>query len=232
MSIKAYAKSLVEHYSASPLRRSLEETFLPNLANTVRTHASLTPHVHSVKFRMKDPEHLSKKLLRKPEKLRGPKRITTENLFNKINDLGGLRILHLHSRQIEFIDAGLKRVFDESHCRVIEGPFVRTWDDESRDYYRGIGIKVEKSPTMYTSVHYVIAPNRQYTCEIQVRTLMEEVWGEVDHALNYPIASTSVACREQIRALARATSSCSRLVDSIIASDEDHRARGVSNSTR
>ena len=34
---------------------------------------------------------------------------------------------------------------------------------------------------MYTSVHYVIgsASRTTVTCEIQVRTLMEEVWGEV-----------------------------------------------------
>jgi hypothetical protein len=42
---------------------------------------------------------------------------------------------------------------------------------------------------MYTSVHYIIGSGSQtpLTCEIQVRTLMEEVWGEVDHKINYPI---------------------------------------------
>lgn len=50
---------------------------------------------------------------------------------------------------------------------------------------------------------------------------MEEVWGEVDHSINYPHKSDSVACREQIRALARATSSATRLVDSIFATVAD-----------
>jgi ppGpp synthetase/RelA/SpoT-type nucleotidyltranferase len=84
-----------------------------------------------------------------------------------------------------------------------------------------------KSQSLYTSVHYVIAPNvkKRYTCEIQVRTLAEELWGEVDHTLNYPHPSESVPCREQIKVLARVTSSCTRLVDSIFLSHLDHASR-------
>jgi putative GTP pyrophosphokinase len=77
---------------------------------------------------------------------------------------------------------------------------------------------------MYSSVHYVAQPNTRpplVTIEIQVRTLADEIWGEIDHKLNYPHPHKSVACREQIRALARVTSSCSRLVDAIVTSDED-----------
>ena len=61
------------------------------------------------------------------------------------------------------------------------------------------------------------------TAEIQVRTLMEEVWGEVDHTINYPNPIDSLACSEQLKVLARVTSSASRLVDSIFASVDDHQ---------
>lgn len=79
---------------------------------------------------------------------------------------------------------------------------------------------------MYTSVHYVIgsASRTTVTAEIQVRTLMEEVWGEVDHTMNYPHPVESVACREQLKVLARVTSSASRLVDSIFATVDDHQS--------
>ena len=50
---------------------------------------------------------------------------------------------------------------------------------------------------------------------------MEEVWGEVDHAINYPHKTSGVPCREQIRALARQTSSATRLVDAIFATVDD-----------
>ena len=79
---------------------------------------------------------------------------------------------------------------------------------------------------MYTSVHYVIesASRTKVTAEIQVRTLMEEVWGEVDHSMNYPHVTESLPCREQLKVLARVTSSATRLVDSIFATLDDHVA--------
>ncbi|MGH9905928.1 MAG: hypothetical protein ACRD8U_10160 [Pyrinomonadaceae bacterium] len=61
----------------------------------------------------------------------------------------------------------------------------------------------------------------QVTYEIQVRTLADEIWGEIDHKINYPYPHDSLSCREQIKALARVASSCSRLVDSIVASHQD-----------
>jgi putative GTP pyrophosphokinase len=201
-------------------------TILENLRNDIVGSKSLRPHIHSLKWRVKDPEHLRDKMERKIlEKKEAGKAFTVNptNLFMRVNDLAGIRLLHLHTRQIEPINAGLLELFDEPQYRLIEGPTARTWDDESRAFFKKVGIKTIKSPSLYTSVHYVIKANKRtpYTCEIQVRTLMEEVWGEVDHSVNYPHATTSVACREQIAVLARVTSSCTRLVDAIFTSHAD-----------
>ena len=79
---------------------------------------------------------------------------------------------------------------------------------------------------MYTSVHYVVEPVfDQIACEIQVRTLAEELWGEVSHTVNYPEETDSIACKEQLAALARVASGCTRLVDSIFASESEHKRR-------
>ena len=117
----------------------------------------------------------------------------------------------------------------EARHPIAEGPTAKTWDDETREYFQAIGMATEQSLTMYTSVHYVIASNSRtsYTCELQVRTLADEVWGEVDHTINYPHPSDSVECREQIKVLARVSSSCSRRVDSIFKSHEEDRARAA-----
>lgn len=53
------------------------------------------------------------------------------------------------------------------------------------------------------------------TCETQVRTLFEEIWGEIDHTINYPHATNSIACKEQIRVLAKLVSTGTRLAGSI-----------------
>jgi putative GTP pyrophosphokinase len=192
--------------------------------------------IHSVKYRIKDRDHLKDKLNRKAEHAWEKRKkfpITPSNLLRQITDLAGIRLLHLHTSQFAEIDAELRKIIDEQQLRLIEEPFARTWDDEYREYFKGLGIKPQKSPTLYTSVHYVIASGSRttVTLEIQVRTLMEEVWGEVDHTLNYPKATTEVACKEQIRALARVTSSATRLVDSIFATAADIEHKKASKGT-
>jgi putative GTP pyrophosphokinase len=222
---ESHIDELVAHFNS---HIQLFETLRNQLLNAVLGSKALASSMHSVKSRIKDPEHLREKLRRKYLDTKGTKKpivISKENLFAKINDLVGLRILHLHTQQIEQINLALNQLFDEFRYTLVEGPTAKTWDDENREYFKGLGIEPVKSPSLYTSVHYIIDSGNKSrcTCEIQVRTLAEELWGEVDHALNYPTASPSLACREQIKVLARATSSCSRLVDSIFRSSHDHR---------
>jgi putative GTP pyrophosphokinase len=214
-------KQLVSHFVANHhqferIARELDAAFT--------TSPRLRPFVHSLKWRIKDPEHLQDKLLRKWVQAKKGGRafmIEPRNLFQKINDLVGFRILHLHTRQMTELNSALIDSLSEGY-RLIEGPSARTWDDESREYFKGIGIRTEASETMYTSVHYVFETRSvtKFTCEVQVRTLAEELWGEVDHSFNYPRATDVVACREQIKVLARLTSACTRLVDSIYTSRE------------
>lgn len=189
----------------------------------IRDSELLKPYVHSLKSRLKDPKRLKNKLRRKLEECKAknvPFLIDSTNLFVRVADLIGIRILHLHTRQFKDIDHALRQIFQDRKYRLAEKPFARTWDDEYRGYFGQLGIQVQSSPTMYTSVHYSLEPvsRIKIRCEIQVRTLMEEVWGEVDHTFNYPEITKNLACSEQIKALARATSSATRLVDAIFAS--------------
>ena len=225
---KAKIDLLVDHFRAN---QKVFDSLLEQLISSLRSDQDLAKHVHSLKWRVKDCDHLRDKLARKAIDARAQKRaldITADNLFEKINDLAGCRILHLYTKQFKLIHGCLLRMFEEFKYELIEGPIARTWDNESRDFFTGLGVTTKDSPSLYTSVHYVIAPNRRtrITCEIQVRTLAEELWGEVDHTINYPHSSQSLACREQIKVLARVTSSCTRLVDSIFSSYEDHKTHG------
>lgn len=219
----ALCKALVETYLA---QQNLVSGFLNSLLGYIKESGDLQRVLHSTRSRMKDPDHLLDKLRRKMSKAKADGvefDITPDNLLTKITDLGGIRILHLHTTQIEQIDKYLKAIIEEQPIELIEGPSARTWDDEYRAYFAKVGIKTQSSANLYTSVHYVIASKSRttVTCEIQVRTLMEEVWGEVDHTLNYPHPTDSVPCHEQIRALARSTSSATRLVDAIFATVAD-----------
>lgn len=204
--------------------------FRDQLLGALEGSPELMPLVHSVRSRIKDPSHLRYKLQAKMAKAKEEGSsfdVTPDNLFTQINDLAGIRVLHLHTRQIGLIDRALKNVFHDERYDLIEGPFARTWDDESRALFRSLGIETQESPSMYTSVHYIVlSPSRtQVTGEIQVRTLMEEVWGEVDHTFNYPRKTENLSCKEQILVLARVTSSATRLVDSIFSTMEDYKGR-------
>jgi putative GTP pyrophosphokinase len=227
---------LVQHYIE---HRGRFELIVSQLKGQVLSDRPLMTQVHSIKWRTKDPEHLRDKLFRKLDEAKAAKRpftITCDNLFLRINDLAGLRILHLHTRQMEDINEALLKILDEELYHLEEGPIARTWDDESREYFADIDIptKKNKKVSLYTSVHYVIRPNKKTktTCEIQVRTLADEIWGEVDHAINYPYKIQSIACHEQIQVLARVTTSCSRLVDSIFQSYEENQRMRIQSRRR
>lgn len=212
----ALINKLVDRYRS---QLSMFELFTENLQRLIET-GPLVNLYHSSRSRVKDPAHLGDKLRRKLLKCREEGRefdITLENLFEKINDLAGIRLLHLHTSEFKGINAALLDVLEEHQYRLIEGPVARVWDDELRDYFKSINVDTVNSERMYTSVHYVVEANRKTkaTAEIQVRTLAEELWGEVDHKINYPVASPVLACREQIKVLARVTASCTRLVDAI-----------------
>lgn len=232
---KKLIDSLVKYYVEN---KRLLHVLLSQVATSVSSSQKLQPPlIHSVKFRLKDPDHLRDKLERKMiEANEKGKRfmITAKNLFSKINDLAGFRLIHLHTTQFEEIDTELKSIFKEQAWVLHEGPIARTWDDEYREYFSKIGTTVNKSPDLYTSVHYIIKANSDnpLTCEIQVRTLMEEVWGEVDHTINYPYKSKSHSCREQIKVLARVTSSSSRLVDSIFSTHKDFHQNASRQKTK
>src|SRR5208283_5252578 len=199
----------------------------------IQENGKLFGLVHSTKSRIKDPQHLEEKLYRKildGKETGKPYDVTLENFFYKVNDLVGLRIMHLHPRQMELIHPIILELLKERKLELTEDPAARVWDLETEKYFRNVvGLKtVHTEDKLYSSVHYVVLSNwtTKYTCEIQVRTLADEVWGEVDHKINYPARLDSIACTEQIKSLAHITTSCNRLVDSIFASHKEWDAIG------
>lgn len=194
-------------------------TFMTTVRTWFETHPRLTngntPLIHSVKSRLKNREHLRAKIQKKSD---ANNVIDGANLGRKVTDLSGVRVLHLHQEQIRIIhEEILRKIERHGDWFLHESPRAYTWDPERQNFYQGIGFEVHVKPSSYTSVHYTVRPREDspLCCEIQVRTLFEEIWGEVDHALNYPKETDNVACREQILVLGKVVGAGSRLVDSI-----------------
>lgn len=150
------------------------------------------PGVHSVRWRVKDVEHLLEKIVRKladdgsREKYVG---ISASNYHDIVTDLVGLRPLHLFKGECFAIDAALREAFI-LHDQELPVAYVREGDPrELNDRFTKAGLRVKNHPAGYRSVHYVIASQplqRRTLVEVQVRTIFEEGWSEIDHKIRYP----------------------------------------------
>lgn len=139
--------------------------------------------VHSLNYRVKDYEHLIEKIIRKNADLfLTGESINTDNYETIITDLMGIRVLILFKE--DWIDVH-NYVMNLYGSMLLEPPKAYVCPGDKTDIYdrRINNILKEKS---YRSVHYVIKDTTGLGIEIQVRTLYEEAWGEIDHKIRYP----------------------------------------------
>lgn len=143
-------------------------------------------HVHSIKFRVKEPQHLLKKIIRKKREY--PNRHFNRHTYlHLINDLIGVRVLHLYKEHWAKTGHYITR-----HWQLKRPPYAYVVSGESNPEphtFGRFGCQVMAHPSGYKAVHFVIQtqPGRQrYFAEIQLRTLFEEGWSEIDHSLRYP----------------------------------------------
>jgi len=192
--------------------------FMDGVAALFSKHPSISegpfPIIHSIKKRIKDFDHLKSKVERKSAET---VEITCHNCFERITDFAGVRVLHLKQSDFSSIKAVIDEKIISGDWYIVEQPIAYTWDPEYEDFFLSLGCQCERKDSFYTSAHFVIRPRNDspISCEIQVRTLFEEIWGEIDHHLNYPTPTKSSACKEQLSVLAKVVGAGSRLVTSI-----------------
>lgn len=141
--------------------------------------------VHTVKYRIKNPSHLVDKIIRK-KKEQG-RVITKDNFMDEIDDLIGFRIMHLFKTDWESIYSQIKEKYESKETPVA---YHRVGDDKHFiERCKELGLETKEKEGGYRSVHYIARfpfLNTQLKCEIQIRTLFEEAWSEIDHRVRYP----------------------------------------------
>ncbi len=170
--------------------------------------------IHSVRFRVKEIDSLLVKIVKKKaflskeiqddcniEKYR---ELNDSNYFKIVTDISGIRILIRYREQWKQVhewiwekyykgDKYYVRDFvndykiNEGGAFIAEKPKVYYRNQQDQDFYEEIGKDIfdfEVSDEGYNSVHYVVNVDGKYI-EIQLRTLLDEAWGECTHDIVY-----------------------------------------------
>lgn len=172
--------------------------------STVKLYADALqtyPGVHSLGYRVKETNHLIEKIIRKnPDYMAKGDFLSKANYEQKITDLMGIRLLLLFKEDWLSVH---EKIMDDYKNALWEPPFVYLREGDDTSLYEGrIEIRKDKA---YRSVHYVIRSDAGVGIEIQVRTLYEEAWSEIDHKLRYPYDLTNEMMNNYINMMNRLT---------------------------
>jgi len=174
--------ALTELYLDFDKYKSTYQTQAEFIAVTLREHKK----IHFVKSRVKDTERLIEKIIRKTPGRKTTNgedfQFTVDNYKEEITDLIGIRAIHIFKEDWEDI-----HTFISNTWKIIEiTANVREGDDTER--FEELNITINSRKSGYRSVHYLIEffpTNQKVIAEIQVRTIFEEGYGEIDHQLRY-----------------------------------------------
>ena len=162
--------------------------------------------VQRVRMRIKRPESALDKIIRKPGSFpEAPDRASVV----RMTDALGARVIVYFISQLALLDKELRSsgAFEISaHSQPIA--YL------GRDLHEHLGlthIPRQDKESGYASIHYVVrlrepavAENENPWFELQLRTLCEDLWGEIEHVLGYkPEKRTSFAVRKQFRIISR-----------------------------
>lgn len=163
------------------------EAELTAAADSILSVLRQPPAVHSLKMRIKHPSHLVAKVVRKAcDKPNVDFDVST--YADHITDLIGIRALHLFKDDWLPIHRFVLSTWNLHENRPIA--YYRNGDpDEVLSLYKENNCEIQEHPRLYRSVHYRLElslTKRPAVAELQVRTLFEEGWSEIDHLVQYP----------------------------------------------
>ncbi|MGE4195393.1 MAG: RelA/SpoT domain-containing protein [Pseudodesulfovibrio sp.] len=142
--------------------------------------------VHSVKKRTKDPEHLIEKIIRKSIEY-NKIYATIDTYEDVVTDIIGIRAIHLYKEDWPKIHEHMLK-----NMKLLNTPTAFVSKGERGKHienYKCQECKIKEHKADYRSVHYSVVTqpfNRNLIAEIQVRTIFEEGWSEMDHDIRYP----------------------------------------------
>ena len=170
------------------------------------SHRPAPTPVQRAHTRVKRPESVLDKIYRKPKSY--PSGLVTESIHKMHDTLGGRIIMYFISG-FPIID---REINSHPEFEIVkDDPPVAYLDHQLLSRFGMSEMKTKAKASGYASIHYIVKVRvpelqpEQYPCaEIQVRTLAEDIWSEVEHLLGYkPNKRTSLAVSKQFAILSR-----------------------------
>lgn len=151
--------------------------------------------IHTILYRIKDASRLIEKIDQENTSSEfDVTPITHKNFHERIGDIIGLRIICLRLSDIVKVEAYLKFLVEEKILKF----------KQEADYKRSFVLPIDPGETVlkdidlqysgYSSVHYQVELGdnsdaseefKRIQIELQLRTILEEAWGEIDHKYRY-----------------------------------------------
>jgi ppGpp synthetase/RelA/SpoT-type nucleotidyltranferase len=127
---------------------------------------------HSITFRVKSPVSLKKKILRETKNYDDP--------ISDITDLAGVRVITYFPSDVDKISAIIHEEFAVDPERSVD---KRKTVDASVFGYASVHLVVEFLPRRLELPEYALFRGKK--CEIQVRTILQHSWAEIEHDIVY-----------------------------------------------
>jgi putative GTP pyrophosphokinase len=194
---RAKERILVQFYGAqdnyerlaTEIRRLMEED-----------SAFLADALYTIRHRIKDTERLLQKIDQFNARLRkNATPISPTDFQDRVEDLLGVRVVCLRLSDLAKLQRHLADLEESDKIKITKGPvekktfLVRPGDPDTAGDMQYSG---------YSSVHYVIrlgkaarpsGPLALLKAEVQLRTILEEAWGEIDHKYRYELKRAGTA---------------------------------------
>ena len=168
--------------------------------------ASPSP-VQRVVTRVKRVESVEDKILRRPDVFESG--LAPESV-HKMHDTLGARVILYFLSHMPLIDRELRNLSDKVEISEADPPKAYL-PEELTNRLALVHLKRINKESGYASIHYIlrlknskVPPELRPWFELQVRTVTEDAWGEVEHVLGYkPEKSTSFAVRRQFQIISQ-----------------------------
>ena len=150
---------------------------------------------HTITYRIKDELRLIEKIEAQNTSLEdGEAPISEKNYKAKVGDLLGVRIICLRLSDVVKVEAYLKLLSEEKILYFLKEPDKKRSFILPVDPGETISGGIDRRYNGYSSIHYQVelgensdAPPglEDLQVEFQLRTILEEAWGEIDHKYRY-----------------------------------------------